>query len=120
APPAPTRPPFPPPRPPLRPAAAHPTGYPNDLAHWPGPENRDQRRAERLAAIDPFESGSLEHMRGELSATLSDHLQHFPPPATGPRVEPFRFFQAHLVPVPTGHRARTLREFRHALPQPPL
>jgi hypothetical protein len=95
--------------------SAQPTGYPNDFAHWTGHEIRDQRLAERLAAIDPFESGSLEHMRGELAATLSDHLQHFPPAATGPRVEPFRFFQAHLVPVPTGHRARTLREFRDAL-----
>ena len=27
----------------------------------------------------------------------------------------FRFFQVHLVPVPTGHQARTLAEFRDAL-----
>ena len=95
--------------------SAQPTGYPNDFAHWTGHELRDQRLAERLAAIDPFESGSLEQMRGELTATLSDHLQHFPPSVPALRVEPFRFFQTHLVPVPTGHRARTLREFRDAL-----
>ena len=27
----------------------------------------------------------------------------------------FRFYQVHLVPVPTGHQARTLTEFRDAL-----
>jgi FAD/FMN-containing dehydrogenase len=75
----------------------------------------DQRLAERLAAIDPFESRSLEQMREELVATISDHLQHFPAASPVARAEPFRFFQAHLVPVPTGHQARTLREFRDAL-----
>jgi hypothetical protein len=94
---------------------ASPTGYPNDFAHWTGLEMRDQRLAERLAAIDPFESRSLEQMREELVATISDHLQHFPAAAPGARTEPFRFFQAHLIPVPTGHQARTLREFRDAL-----
>lgn len=95
--------------------SALPTGYPNDFAHWTGLEMRDQRLAERLAAIDPFESPSLEHMRQALVATIGDHLQHFPPPASGLRAEPFRFFQARLVPVPTGHRARSLEEFRDAL-----
>jgi hypothetical protein len=94
---------------------ASPLGYPNDFAHWAGLELRDQRLAERLAAIDPFESPSLEQMREELVATISDHLQHFPAAAPGARVQPFRFFEAHLVPVPTGHQARTLREFRDAL-----
>jgi AcrR family transcriptional regulator len=95
--------------------SALPTAYPNDFAHWTGLEMRDQRLAERLAAIDPFESRSLEQMREEMVATISDHLQHFPPPTPGLRAEPFRFFQAHLVPVPTGHQARTLKEFRDAL-----
>ena len=90
-------------------------GYPNDFAHWTGLEIRDQRLAERLAAIDPFESRSLEQMREELVATISDHLQHFPPTAPGARTEPFRFCQAHLIPIPTGHQARTLKEFREAL-----
>ncbi len=95
--------------------SALPTGYPNDFARWTGLEMRDQRLAERLAAIDPFESRSLEQMREELVATISDHLQHFPAAAPAARVEPFRFFQAHLVPVPTGYQARTLKEFRDAL-----
>jgi hypothetical protein len=92
-----------------------PTGYPNDFAHWTGYEMRDHRLAERLAAIDPFESRSLEHMREEVVTTISDHLQHFPSPPAGASTEPFRFFQVHLVPVPTGHKASTLKEFRNAL-----
>jgi len=48
----------------------------------------------------PFESRSLEQMREELVATISDHLQHFPAASPVARAEPFRFFQAHLVPVP--------------------
>lgn len=92
-----------------------PAGYPNDFAHWTGAEMRDQRLAERLAAIDPFESRSLDTMRDEMITTISDHLQHFPAPPPAASTEPFRFFQVHLVPVPTGHQARTLMEFRNAL-----
>ena len=92
-----------------------PAAYPNDFAVWAGGEMRDQRLAERLAAIDPFASESMEHVREELVAVISDHLQHFPAPAPAGPTDPFRFFQAHLIPVPTGHQARTLREFRDAL-----
>jgi hypothetical protein len=92
-----------------------PTGYPNDFASWAGHEMRDKHLAERLAAIDPFESRSLEHMREEVITTISDHLQHFPSPPAGASTEPFRFFQVHLIPVPTGHKAATLKEFRNAL-----
>ncbi len=89
--------------------------YPNDFSLWVGTEVRDVRLAERLAGIDPFHAGSMERVREELIATISDHLQHLgtaPPRSQGKR---FRFFQLHLVPVPTGHQARTLAEFRDAL-----
>lgn len=89
--------------------------YPNDFALWVGNEVRDIRLAERLAAVDAFEAGSMERVREELTATIADHLQHLgtaPPRTQGKR---FRFFQMHLVPVPTGHRAQTLPEFRDAL-----
>src|SRR5207247_11466532 len=97
-----------------------PNCYPNDLPHWTGLAMGDHRLAERLAAIDPFESRALEQMREELVATISDHLQHFPNAAPTARAEPFRFFQAHLVPTPTGHQARTLRVFRDALAEADL
>lgn len=94
-----------------------PEAYPNDFAAWVASEVRDRRLAERLAAVDPFQSGTMARVREELLSTISDHLQHLPaaPPRT--QGELFRFFQVHLVPVPTGHQARTLREFRDALDQ---
>ncbi|MGH7317764.1 MAG: DUF5752 family protein, partial [Candidatus Rokuibacteriota bacterium] len=85
-----------------------PEAYPNDFSLWVGTEVRDVRLAERLAAVDAFHAGSMERVREELVATISDHLQHLgtaPPRTQGKR---FRFFQVHLVPVPTGHQARTL------------
>jgi hypothetical protein len=95
--------------------SALPETYPNDFALWVGSEVRDARLAERLSAVDPFQSDSMERVREELVSTIGDHLRHLsaaPPPSQG---QPFRFFQMHLVPVPTGHQAKTLREFRDAL-----
>jgi hypothetical protein len=94
---------------------ALPDAYSNDFAAWVGYDLRDRRLAERLAAVDPFQSGSMERVRQDLVATITDHLQHLPAAPSPPLVEPFRFFQAHLVPVPTGQEARTLAEFRDAL-----
>jgi hypothetical protein len=57
----------------------------------------------------------MERVREELVSTIGDHLRHLsaaPPPSLG---HTFRFFRTHLVAVPTGHQARTLREFRDAL-----
>ena len=91
-----------------------PEAYPNDFALWAAIEVRERRLAERLAAIDPFHAGSLEQVRDAIVSVLSDHLRHrtAAPPRSG---EPFRFFQIHLVPVPTGHEVRSLGEFRDAL-----
>ena len=89
--------------------------YPNDFALWIGNEVRDARLAERLAAVDPFPSTSMERVREELVSTIGDHLRHLATPVRATQGQPFRFFQMHLVPVPTGHQARTLREFRDAL-----
>ena len=91
-----------------------PDAYPNDFALWADVELHDRRLSERLAAVDPFRLGSIEGVRAELVSTLEHHLQQLsaPPPHAG---EPFRFLQYHVVPVRTGHEARTLREFRDAL-----
>ena len=89
--------------------------YPNDFALWVGSETRDARLAERLAAVDAFPSDSMERVREELVATIADHLRHLSAPPPASQGEPFRFFRTHLVPVPTGHQARTLREFRDAV-----
>ena len=89
--------------------------YPNDFALWAATEMSDRRLAERLAAVDAFPSDSLEAVREELVATIQDHLQHRQAAAPHTQGEPFRFLQVHLVPVPTGHQARTLRELRDAI-----
>jgi hypothetical protein len=89
--------------------------YPNDFAHWVAHEVRDARLAERLSAVDPYQSDSLDRVREELVSTIGDHLRHLsaaPSPSQG---QAFRFFRQHLVPVPTGHQASTLREFRDAV-----
>lgn len=89
--------------------------YPNDFSLWVGTEVRDVRLAERLAAVDTFPAGSMERVREELIATISDHLQHLGTAAPRTQGKRFRFFQVHLIPVPTGHQARSLAEFRDAL-----
>jgi hypothetical protein len=95
--------------------AVLPEAYPNDFALWAATELRDLRLAERLALIDLFDAGSVEAARTHLMATVEDHLRHLPPAAGAGRAQPFRFMQVHVVPVPTGHQARSLREFRDAL-----
>jgi Family of unknown function (DUF5752) len=92
-----------------------PEAYPNDFALWSATELRDLRLAERLALVDLFDAGSVEAARTELVATVEDHLRHRPPGPGAGRAQPFAFMQSHVVPVPNGHRARTLREFRDAL-----
>jgi hypothetical protein len=89
--------------------------YPNDFAQWAGTEMGDRRLAERLAAVEAFPSGSMEGVREALIATIQDHLQHQPSPFPQSQGEPFRFMQIHLIPVPTGHQATTLAQFRDAL-----
>jgi hypothetical protein len=92
-----------------------PEAYPNDFALWADIEMGDRRLAERLAAVDAFPRGALDSVREELVTTVQDHLRHLPGPLPQSRGEPFRFLQVHLVPVPTGLEAGTLREFRDAL-----
>jgi uncharacterized protein DUF5752 len=89
--------------------------YPNDFAQWAGTEMGDRRLAERLAAVEAFPSGSMEGVREALIATIQDHLQHQPSPFPQTQGEPFRFMQIHLIPVPTGHQATALAQFRDAL-----
>lgn len=95
--------------------AVLPEAYPNDFALWAATELRDRRLTERLAMVDPFRSGSMEAVRGELIATIEEHLRHAAGPPPRCEREPFSFLRTHTVPVPTGHQACSLRELRDAL-----
>ena len=95
--------------------AVLPEAFPNDFAQWAGTELHDRRLAERLALVDLFDAGSLEAARAELVAVLEDHVRHAPGPLPRCQDEPFTFCRLHVVPIPTGHQARTLGEFRDAL-----
>jgi uncharacterized protein DUF5752 len=95
--------------------AVLPEAFPNDFAQWAGTELHDRRLAERLALVDLFDAGSLEAVRAELIGVLEEHVRHAPGPLPRCQDEPFSFCRLHVVPVPTGHQARTLGEFRDAL-----
>jgi hypothetical protein len=89
--------------------------YPNDFANWVASQVRDQVLAERLAVVDPFGFDSLEALREELVTIIDRHIFTLHPV---PRVvfgEPFFFVQSHVIEVPTGLEAWTLREFRRCL-----
>ena len=87
--------------------------YPNDFALWAATALRDQALAERLAMVDVFDAGSFDALRANLVAVLEDHLHRGP--AAAPAFEPFVFLRTHVVPVPLGVTASTLREFRDGL-----
>jgi hypothetical protein len=95
--------------------AVLPEPYPNDFALWAARELRDRRLAERLALVDLFEAGSVEVARSMVVATIEDHLRHHPPSGAPTGITPFIFMQLHVVPVPTGQQAGTLREFHDVL-----
>ncbi len=89
--------------------------YPNDFATWAAIQVRDRVLGERLAVIDPFDFGDVEHLRAELVSIIDHHLTTL---QTVPRVdygEPFHFMRSTLIEIPTGIVATTLREFRNAL-----
>ncbi len=90
--------------------------YPNDFALWVGTEVRDVRLAERLAGVDAFHAGSMERVREELVATISDHLQHLGGPRPpGRRASASASSRCTSSRCPPGHQARTLAELRDAL-----
>jgi hypothetical protein len=87
--------------------------YPNDFALWVATELGDRPLAERLAMVDVFDAGSLDALRANLVAVLEEHLHRGPAAAVA--AEPFVFLRTHVVPVPLGLAAATLREFRDGL-----
>lgn len=91
------------------------TAYGNDFARWAAVELRDQVLAERLAVVDPFAFPTLDELREELVTIVEDHVRGADTIVRLPFARGFHFQQSHLVEVPLGPRARTLREFRDGL-----
>ena len=91
------------------------TAYGNDFARWAAVELRDQVLAERLAVVDPFSFPTLDELREELATIVQDHVRGVEAVVRLPFARGFHFQQSHLVEVPLGPSARTLREFRDGL-----
>jgi hypothetical protein len=89
--------------------------YPNDFATWAAIQVRDRVLGEKLGIVDPQDVPDMERLRGEVVSLIDDHLSQV---GSVPRVihgEPFYFMQSRVLEIPTGVKARTLREFRDAL-----
>lgn len=91
------------------------TAYGNDFARWAAVELQDLVLAERLAVVDPFAFPTPDDLRAELVGILDDHVGHAAMPARVPFARGFHFQRSHIVEVPLGRRATTLREFNDAL-----
>ena len=91
------------------------TAYGNDFARWAAVELRDQVLAERLAVVDPFAFPALDELREELVTIIQDHVRSAEAVVRLPFAGGFHFQQSHIVEVPLGLRAGTLREFRDGL-----
>ena len=91
------------------------TAFGNDFARWAAVELRDQVLAERLAVVDPFSFPTLDELREELATIVQDHVRGVEAVVRLPFARGFHFQQSHLVEVPLGPSARTLREFRDGL-----
>ena len=89
--------------------------YPNDFATWAAIQVRDRVLGEKLGILDPYDFENLEALRAEIVSIIEEHLSQL---QIIPRViygEPFYFMQSRIIEVPTGLKARTLKEFREIL-----
>ncbi len=91
------------------------TAFGNDFARWAAVELRDPVLAERLAVVDPFACSTLDDLREELVTILEDHLRGVDTVTRLAFPRAFHFQQSHVVEVPLGPQARSLREFRDGL-----
>ena len=90
--------------------------YSNDFAAWIVLYAQDRVLGERLGVLDPFEFSDIEQLRDEIVSIMADHLNHST--TVVPRCivsEPFEFLRSHIIEIPLGLEARSLREFYDAL-----
>ena len=90
--------------------------YSNDFAAWIVLYAQDRVLGERLGVLDPFDFSDIEQLRDEIVRIMADHLNHST--TVVPRCivsEPFEFLRSHIIEIPLGMEARSLREFYDAL-----
>ncbi len=89
--------------------------YPNDFALWAANALHDDKLAEKLSSIAPFEYSSLIQVREALTEILEDYLWES---TYNPQVKPgfeFYFIEASAVILHSGISAQNLRQFCQAL-----
>jgi len=90
--------------------------YSNDFAAWIVLYAQNRALGERLGVLDLFEFSDVEQLRDEIVSIMADHLNHST--TVVPRCivsEPFEFLRSHIIEIPLGLEARSLREFYDAL-----
>lgn len=89
--------------------------YSNDFATWVVLYAQDRVLGERLGVLDPFDFSDIEQLREEIIGIMADHLNHSTAVSRCIVSEPFEFLRSHVIDIPLGLEARTLREFREVL-----
>lgn len=89
--------------------------YPNDFALWAATALNDDRLAEMLSSIDPFEYENLRQIREAMVDLLEEYLWELPHNPQVPSGFEFHFCEASTVVTPSAVSAQTLREFCSAL-----
>jgi hypothetical protein len=88
----------------------------NEFANWVSRALREERLAERLAAIDLLEMTSIRDLRAAIARVLEKHLQGDQHAVrTCPPGDEFHFCEARSFIVPTGLVAGSVSEFVDSL-----
>lgn len=88
---------------------------PNDFAYWAANSLREERLGEDLASVDILRFSTIRALREALIGVIERFLDLTSDLRTAPAGEEFYFKQSVSFILPTGIRARNLREFRAAL-----
>jgi Family of unknown function (DUF5752) len=92
-------------------------GFSNDFAHWAFAACNEPGLAERLAGIDVRAFTSVQTVREQLVQIVAEYILNEPRSADRPAREPFYFYAADIVVVPTSFVAHSLPEFVDGLAQ---
>ena len=92
-------------------------GYSNDFAHWCLSACHEPIVAEQLASVDVREFTEIAGLRARMVEILEEFCQSNPRSQTRPAHEPFYFYAADLVVLPTPFVPDTLPGFLDGLRQ---